>query len=59
MRYLVLVLLVGMLAGCSGGPKVKQDCPLVTGTEEFSCKGDTRSYGCVFVPDKDRWLCDK
>jgi len=58
MRYLVLVLLVGMF-GCSG-PVLKKDCLSINGADnEYSCSSDSRSQSCVFVADKDRFVCDK
>lgn len=56
MKLIILALV--FLMGCAG-PVLKKDCRAIEGGDERSCKGDSTSKGCVFVPEKDNWVCDK
>jgi len=58
MRYLLVLVLFA--AGCSGGPVMKQDCDAVGNhDQEYVCKGDKTSHGCVYESQKQVWICDK
>ena len=58
MRCILLVCCV-LMAGCAG-PVLKKDCLSINGADnEYSCSSDSRSQSCVFVADKERWVCDK